>query len=132
MSPAARLGLAVLLGAPACTVERTPQPSADRGPGATARHSAPASADSLALVTPLGEIWFTGEREATDASGASCRERVMEIRQDGRRTAIPLLYTGEAPRLVDDSTIEAAIWLHCHPGNVYRVNLRTGQPVRVR
>lgn len=106
--------------------------------GAPARDSTPSAAvpaalpDSLALVTPLGEVWFTGAREAHDDSGGSCQERVMEIRRAGKRTAIPLLYTGAAPRLVDDSTIEAAIWLRCRPGNVYRVNLRSGQPVRVK
>jgi hypothetical protein len=88
--------------------------------------------DSLALATPLGEVWFTGARKSAGRSGDACLERVMEIRDSGRRVAIPLLYTGETPRLVDDSTIEAAIWLHCRPGNVYRVNLRTGLPVRVR
>lgn len=132
MSHAGRSALALLLVVPACSAERAPDRSAGTERGAPAGHTPPAPADSLALATPLGEIWFAGAREATDESGASCRERVMEIRQDGRRTPIPLLYTGEAPRLVDDSTIEAAIWLHCRPGNVYRVNLRTGQPVRVK
>jgi hypothetical protein len=131
MSRAIQSVLALLLFVPACAVERTGR-SKGTEPGATAGNASSAPADSLALVTPRGEIWFSGAREATDASGAPCRERVMEIRQDGRRTPIPLLYTGEAPRLVDDSTIEAAIWLHCRPGNIYRVNLRTGQPVRVR
>jgi hypothetical protein len=56
----------------------------------------------------------------------------MQIRREGRRIAIPLLYTGAAPRLVNDSTIEAAIWLSCRPGNAYRVSLGSGQPVRVR
>jgi hypothetical protein len=56
----------------------------------------------------------------------------MDIRDHGRITPIPLLYTGASPRLVDDSTIEAAIWLNCRPRNVYRVNLRSGQPVRVK
>jgi hypothetical protein len=56
----------------------------------------------------------------------------MGIRRDGKRTPIPLLYTGAPPRLVNDSTIEAAIWLNCRPGNVYQVNLRSGQPVRVK
>jgi hypothetical protein len=56
----------------------------------------------------------------------------MEIRWSGKITAIPLLYTGAAPRLVNDTTIEAAIWLHCRPGNVYHVDLHTGRPVRVK
>jgi hypothetical protein len=56
----------------------------------------------------------------------------MEIRAEGRTTAIPLLYTGAGPRLVNDSTIEAELWLNCRPGQAYRVDLRTGRPVRVR
>jgi hypothetical protein len=90
-------------------------------------------ADSLALAAPGGvEVWFTDSRTARDSSGAACTERVMQIRRDGQRIPIPLLYTGQAPRLVNDSTIEAPIWLNCRPGNVYRVNLHTGQPTRVR
>ncbi len=92
-----------------------------------------APADSLALTAPHGvEVWFTGARPATDSAGMACTERVMEIRRDGRRIAIPLLYTGQVPRLVNDSTLEVPIWLHCRPGNVYQVSLTTGQPLRVR
>lgn len=93
----------------------------------------PGPADSLALSSPAGpEVWFTAARPAQDSTGRSCVERVMEIRRDGRRIPIPLLYTGSRPRLINDSTIEAAIWLRCRPGNVYRVSLTTGLPVRVR
>jgi hypothetical protein len=89
--------------------------------------------DSLVLTAPGGvEVWFTDSRTARDSSGHPCTERVMQIRRDGKRIAVPLLYTGAPPRLVNDSTVEAAIWLHCRPGNIYQVNLRTGQPVRVR
>ena len=132
MNPGIRLASVAFLLALGCAAERAPDRTADRGSTPAAGSMVSAPADSLALQTPHGEVWFTAAREATDPSGASCRERVMEIRQDGRRTPIPLLYTGGVPRLVDDSTIEAAIWLHCRPGNVYRVNLRTGQPVRVQ
>lgn len=91
------------------------------------------SSDSLALRTPGDqEIWFVGSRPAADSAGTVCVERTMQIREGDRKINIPLLYTGSAPRLVNDSTIEAAIWLHCRPGNLYQVNLRTGQPVRVR
>lgn len=91
------------------------------------------SSDSLALTAPDGtEIWFRGARPAADTNGITCVERSMEIRRGGQHIAIPLLYTGSLPRLVNDSTIEAAIWLNCRPGNVYQVNLRTGQPTRVR
>ncbi len=93
----------------------------------------PPPADSLALSAPGGvEVWFTASRRAADSAGQPCVERVMEIRRDSTRVAIPLLYTGSAPRLVNDSTLEAPIWLNCRPGNVYQVNLRTGQPVRVK
>ncbi len=100
---------------------------------ASAASVAPGMPDSLALTTPGGiEVWFTGARPASDSTGQPCTERVMEIRREGRRIAIPLLYTGQLPRLVNDSTVEVPIWLHCRPGNVYRVSLSTGQPVRIR
>ncbi|TFG51260.1 MAG: hypothetical protein E4H38_01980 [Gemmatimonadales bacterium] len=89
--------------------------------------------DSLALTLPSGvEIWFTASRKATSAEGQGCVERVMEIRDGTTRRLIPLLYTGAPPRLINDSTIEADIWLNCRAGNVYQVNVRSGQPVRVR
>ena len=98
------------------------------GPGGWA-----AAVDSLLLTTPAGvEVWFTDARTDADSAGASCLERVLEIRRDGRRIPVPLLYTGTVPRLVNYSTIEASIWLHCRPGNVYQVSLTSGHPVRVR
>ncbi len=122
--------LLLVLGAAACGGGRRDadaEPPEDEGmvPGRPA--------DSLALRTPSGvEIWFTGSRPAMDAAGQVCVEHSMQIRDGDRHVNIPLLYTGQAPTLVNDSTIEAAIWLNCQPGNVYQVNLRTGQPVRVR
>jgi hypothetical protein len=77
--------------------------------------------DSLALRT----------REERDASGAPCVERTLEIRSGPRRIPVPLLYTRDLPRLVNDSTVSARIWNRCAPGEEYRVNLGTGQPVRV-
>jgi hypothetical protein len=113
----------------ACSGGDKPAPVPERGAGATP----PPPADSLALVAPGGvEVWFTAGRDAADSTGAPCTERVMEIRREGRHIPIPLLYTGSAPRLVNDSTIEVPIWLHCRPGNVYRVSLTTGQPTRVQ
>jgi hypothetical protein len=123
-------GLVALIGAPGCGGDR---PAAQIARIAADSTPTARPVDSLALRTPSGtEVWFTASRPDTDAAGSACVERVMEIRSEGRRVAIPLLYTGSPPRVVNDSTIEAAIWLHCRPGNVYRVNLRTGQPVRVR
>jgi len=89
-------------------------------------------ADSLAVRTSQGiEVWFTDSRVGTGADGAPCIERVMEIRRDGQRTPVPLLYTGQIPVLLNDSTVRAHIWLNCRPGNTYDVNLRTGEPRRV-
>jgi hypothetical protein len=88
--------------------------------------------DSLALRAPDGtEVWFTDSRSASDSAGVACTERVMELRRAGTRIPVPLLYTGERPALVNDSTFRAHIWLHCRPGNLYEVSLRTGFPTRV-
>jgi len=102
-------------------------------PAADSVGQAPQPADSLLLTAPGGvELWFTDARTGRDSSGRPCLERVMQIRRAGQRIAVPLLYTGSIPRLVNDSTIEAPIWLNCHPGNVYQVDLKTGRPVRVK
>jgi hypothetical protein len=121
--------LAMLSATAGCGGERAGGGHPDAAPS-----NAPAApADSLALRTRAGvEIWFTAARTARDSAGRPCIERVMEIRGAGKSIPIPLLYTGEPPRVVDDSTIEADLWLNCHRGNRYRVNLRTGQPVRAR
>jgi hypothetical protein len=109
-------------------------PGASSNPAATDSSPPTAAApDSLALVVRPGlEVYFAGSRTDTDSSGGHCIERLLEIRREGRRIAVPLLYTGSLPSRVNDSTIEAPIWLHCRPGNVYQVNLETGQPTRVR
>lgn len=121
-----RLVTLLLLGT-ACASRPEPAPAADT----TA--AAPKPADSLVLTTRQGvEVWFTDSRSARDSTGAACTERVMQIRREGRKIAVPLLYTGSTPLLVNDSTIEAPIWLNCRPGNVYQVNLTTGRPVRVK
>ena len=124
---ALRIGLVAML-LTACGNSRDTVPVPD---GSATPHAVPAA--ELVLTAPGGvEVWFTDAREAKDSAGTVCTERVMQIRRDGRQIAIPLLYTGAPPRLVNDSTLEAAIWLHCRPGNVYQVNLRTGQPERVK
>lgn len=89
-------------------------------------------ADSLALRVSDGlSVWFTDSRTDRDSAGVSCTERVLQIRRDTLRTSVPLLYTGKAPVLLNDSTIEADLWLHCRPIDRYRVDLRSGRPVRV-
>jgi hypothetical protein len=123
------LSTAAIVGLLSACGER-PTPGADT-PAVTV--TPPHARDSLILTTKSGaEIWFVAERPATDSAGTACTERAMEIRWAGKATPIPLLYTGAAPRLVNDTTLEAAIWLHCRPGNVYRVDLHTGRPVRVK
>jgi len=86
--------------------------------------------DSLALAAPGGvEVWYIGARTARDSAGGTCTERVMQIRRDGAKILIPLLYTGEAPVLVNDSTLRTNLWLDCRPMRSYDVNLRTGRPI---
>lgn len=103
-------------------------PAAGAGAGSAA---APVPPDSLALRTPGGaELWFTLAREDRDSVGTECVERGLEIREGTRRTPVPLLYTRDVPRVVNDSTVSARLWTACAAGPEYRVNLRTGQPVR--
>ena len=88
--------------------------------------------DSLVLTAPGGaQVWFTDGRAAQDSLGAACSERVLEIRTARDTLAVPLLYTGEAPTLVNDSTLRASLWLDCRPGALYHVNIHTGRPSRV-
>lgn len=89
--------------------------------------------DSLVLTAPEGRsVWFSGARASTDSLGTPCVERGLVIVTGGQRKLVPLLMTGVAPTLVNDSTIRARIWLNCRPGNTYDVNLRTGTPTRIR
>jgi hypothetical protein len=114
-------GLALLS---ACGRSERPQAQTSAGEAAAAE-------ESLAATTPAGvEIWFTLSRPARSSQGQPCVERGLEIRRDGRRLPVPLLYTGEAPSVLNDSTIRAMLWTHCRPVTPYRVDLRTGRPVR--
>lgn len=104
---------------------------ASQGAGDVAQ--APAPADSLVATAPGGvEIWFTLSREGTAADGTRCTDRTIELRRGGTRVPVPLLYTGAAPELVNDSTIRARLSNQCVPGDVYLVDLRSGRPVRER
>lgn len=118
------LALAALL---ACGVPAGEKP--------VARNSVPEvpANDSLVLTSTAGpEVWFTLARTGTAADGRQCVERGLEIRHDGRRVQVPLLYTGSPPVLLNDSTVRAMLWTHCAPGHSYLVNLRSGYPVRER
>lgn len=88
-------------------------------------------APELALKTPGGtEVWFGDARESRDSAGAACIERTLEIRGPGGRRIVPLLYTMDTPTVLDDSTIRARLFTDCRPGPAYRVDVRTGLPVR--
>ena len=103
----------------------------DSGPGS--REAAASTSDSLAVTGPDGlQVWFTLVRSAHSAGGTRCTERGLEIRRGSRRIQVPLLYTGEAPILLNDSTMRAILWTNCRPVTPYLVDLRTGQPVPER
>ncbi len=87
--------------------------------------------DSLVMVAGSGrELWFTLARTGRAPDGTSCIERGLEIRAGEKRMPVPLLYTREAPVQLNDSTVRAILWTNCRPGDAYRVDLRTGRPVR--
>jgi hypothetical protein len=89
------------------------------------------SPDSLVLTGERGlEVWFTLSRTGHSPNGTTCIERGLEIRHGETRTPVPLLYTGAAPVLINDSTLRAELWNHCKPVSVYRVDVMSGQPVR--
>ena len=119
----------VLAATIACNTRRAETP--EQGAAEVAR--APAPADSLVATAPGGvEVWFTLAREGKAADGTPCTDRTMEIRRGGTRVPVPLLYTGTAPELVNDSTIRARLSNQCVPGDAYLVDLRSGRPVRER
>lgn len=109
------------------------EPRAGNAPAPPEAPSRRASPDSLVVTTPSGaQVWLVAGRQGTAPDGSTCEERLIEVRRDTARVRVPLLYTGDLPRLVNDSTLEATLWLHCVAGDRYRVNLRTGQPVKYR
>jgi hypothetical protein len=106
---------------------------ADERPPARSAASPTAPADSLVATGEDGlEIWFTHTRVGQAPDGSSCVERGLEIRRGGTRIQVPLLYTGAAPVLLDQSTMRAELWNHCRPVGTYLVDLRSGRPVRER
>ena len=94
-------------------------------------HVADLPSDSLVLATGSGvEVWYGLARSARGPDGSPCVERGLEIRRGQRRIQVPLLYTGEIPTLLNDSTMRAVLWSNCRPGNAYLVDLTNGRPVR--
>jgi hypothetical protein len=105
---------------------------ADAGAAPGERTSLPAPSDSLVATAPGGtEIWFTLARPDS-GGGRPCVDRAIEIRRNGARIPVPLLYTGTSPEIVNDTTLRARLSNGCRPGDAYLVDLRTGRPVRER
>jgi hypothetical protein len=96
--------------------------------GDTAVSTVPA--DSLAVAGPGVEIWFTLPRPGRAPDGSPCTDRAIEVRRGGSRIPVPLLYTGEAPRIVNESTARAILYTDCRAGDAYLVDLRSGRPAR--
>ena len=102
----------------------------DRSEGGNEARSSFASADSPVLSGPDGtEVWYILSRPATGSAG-TCIERGLEIRRHGKRIQVPLLYTGETPTLINDSTMRATLWTNCRAVATYLVDLQSGRPVR--
>ncbi len=120
------MGALVLLGMNGCGDVR----GRDRAVTATA--VAVAEPEVALTLNDSTSIWYTLQRESRSESDSSCIERGLEIRTGGRRQLVPLLYTAEAPMVIDDSTVQVALYRHCRPDQLYRVNLGSGQPTPVR
>ena len=119
----ALLLLVALVGA--CRAKEAPRPQKDA--------ATPSVHDSLVGTSEDGlEVWFTLTRVGRAPDGSSCVERGLEIRRGGTRIQVPLLYTGAAPVLLNQSTMRAELWNHCRPVGTYLVDLRSGRPVRER
>ena len=103
----------------------------DRSSGAEQSPASSDPADSLVLSSHDGwEVWYTLARSAQSEAGKPCIERGLEIRRGTQRIPVPLLYTGDPPTLLNDSTLRAMLWTNCRPMDAYLVDLRNGRPVR--
>lgn len=100
-------------------------------PGTQAAPETP-PADSMVLEAPGGvTVWFTAARPAKDSLANPCQERALEIRRDTTRAGVPLLYTREAPTLLDSTAMRAVLYHDCSPGPAYRVDFATVSPRRI-
>lgn len=112
-----------------------PSPGAgtsDEATSGVAAETPSTPADSLVLQGPGGvEVWFTHAREATSPEGESCLERALEVRAGSARRGVPLLYTREAPILLDGDAMRAVLYHNCTAGAAYRVDFATASPHRI-
>jgi hypothetical protein len=94
--------------------------------------ASPPVPDTLVLSLPGGNtVWLAEGRRAVDSAGTPCFERSVEIRREGVKLKVPLLFTGAIPTRVDDSTILALLYHDCRPSASYKVGVRDGMPHRV-
>ena len=71
---------------------------ADSPPPGGDRADPPRPTDSLVATASNGtQIWFTLARTVKGDDG-ECVDRAIEIRRNGTRVPVPLLYTGSHPR----------------------------------
>ena len=126
--------VARLFGAAALTATMACERTGGRPDQEPAAETTPvAPAESLALrIDDSVSVWFAAGRTGRDSTGTQCVERTLEIRRGTHIMPVPLLYTGAVPVAVDDSTVEAELWRDCRLMDVYRVDLRSGQPKLVR
>ncbi len=89
-----------------------------------------APAESLVASGPGVEIWFTLSRPGVAPDGAHCTDRAIELRRGATRIPVPLLYTSDAPRILNDSTAQAILFTKCVASDTYLVDLRSGRPTR--
>lgn len=125
-----RAGILVWLATAVSACGGESRPAADSRAATTAQPSVPA--DSLVLSGPGGiTVWFTSGRPARDSAGTACLERALEVRSDTSRRGVPLLYTLEAPILLDDTSMQAVLYSGCRAGPAYRVDFATVSPRRI-
>jgi hypothetical protein len=88
------------------------------------------TADSLVLMLPDStEVWLVKGREGIGADGSTCLERGVQLRKGERRDLVPLLYTREAPRLLD-GRLTATLSNRCADVATYTIDVTTAQPTR--
>lgn len=123
--------LPLLIALAACTPAPEAGGAGDATSGAAAETAA-LPADSLVLQGPGGvEVWFTHTREATSPDGEPCLERALEVRAGSTSRGVPLLYTREAPTLLDGDAMRAVLYNNCAAGAAYRVDFATVSPRRI-
>lgn len=110
----------LLLWVAGCSGEPPRPPAAPASP--------PGPRDSLVLTLPDStSVWLVRGREGIAADGTPCHERSIELRKDGRRLLVPLLYTRSAPHL-EHGKLYATLSNRCVDGAEYAIDPVTAYP----